>query len=37
MCAGLEVKIAHCAHRFKDVDDGGETDGAVAADATLLR
>ncbi len=36
MCAGLEVKIAHCAHRFKDVDDGGETDAAVAATTPCL-
>ena len=36
MCAGLEVKIAHCAHRFNDVDDGGETEAAGAATTPCL-
>ena len=36
MCAGLEVKIGHCAHRFNDVDDGRETDAAGAATTRFL-
>ena len=36
MCAGLEVKIAHCAHWFNDVDDGGETEAAGAATTPCL-